>query len=253
MKQKSWLRRHPRCAVLATGALALLISALPLAALRVADVPLFTRPHERSWRSVQSVQVSGEDLYLVQALRERDQQDFYWQSEEMELNDDGFSMISNYIGDLVDVGVLNADWMDFQALPTEIEAYLVESRHYLTCSYMRDSAGFLTLSVWENDMNGRKYALWAQVTLESTTGKVTNFCLAIPEVEFDPMQLLKHYIDYLGLSGLDDWEVTAGGEMQSDENTVMMYSPKANVYVSMYSIVGIVPEGLQIAGGLYPG
>lgn len=77
MKRKTWLRRHPRCAVLATGALALLISALPLAALHMADVPLFTRSHNRSWRSVQSVQVSGEDLYLVQTLRERNQQDFY--------------------------------------------------------------------------------------------------------------------------------------------------------------------------------
>lgn len=245
MKRKTWLRRHPRCAVLATGALALLISALPLAALHMADVPLFTRSHSRSWRSVQSVQMSGEDLYLVQTLRERN-----WQSEEIEIMDEGFTMLGGYIEDLAEAGVLDAEWLDMTSLSRELEEYLILQEHYLTCSYMRDSAGFLTLNVWEKDSNGMEYALWEQITLESTTGKVTSFYLVIPQGEFDLTERLRCYVDYLGLSGLDDWQVWPDEEGQGD--MVTLYSKKAKAYVSMYSIVGIVPEGIQIAGALYP-
>ena len=250
MKRKTWLRRHPRCAVLATGALALLISALPLAALHMADVPLFTSSHGRSWRSVQSVQMSGEDLYLVQTLRERNWQDFYWQSEEIEIMDEGFTMLGGYIEDLAEAGVLDAEWLDMTSLSRELEEYLILQEHYLTCSYMRDSAGFLTLNVWEKDSNGMEYAPWEEITLESTMGKVTSFYLVIPQGEFDLTERLRCYVDYLGLSGLDDWQVWPDEEGQGD--MVTLYSKKAKAYVSMYSIVGIVPEGIQIAGALYP-
>ena len=124
---------------------------------------------------------------MVQALREKNQQEFYWQSEEMELYSDGFSMLNNYIGDLADAGVLDTEWLNLDSLPWEMEVYLVEQEHFLACSYMRDSAGFLTLSVWEKDSYGNEYALWEQLTLESTTGKIVSFFLTIPQVEFDPV------------------------------------------------------------------
>lgn len=250
MKQKSWLRRHPRCAVLATGLLALVISALPLAALHIADVPLLSRTHERSWRNMQSVQVSGEDLYLVQALRERNQQDFYWQSEEIELYSDGFSMLNNYIGDMADAGVLDAEWIDLDSLPPEMETYLVEQEHSLTCSYMRDSAGFLTLSVWEKDAYGNKCSLWEQITLESTTCKIVDFFLMIPQVPFDPQDRMEKYIAYLGLSGLDDWKADTTGEDALD--LASLYSEKARASVVLYTYVGYIPDSMQIIGGLEP-
>ena len=250
MKQKSWLRRQPRGAVLVTGILALIINALPLAALHIADMPLFSSSHERSWQNMQSVQVSGEDLYLVQALREKNQQEFYWQSEEMELSSDGFSMLNNYIGDLADAGVLDTEWLNLDSLPWEMEVYLVEQEHFLACSYMRDSAGFLTLSVWEKDSYGNEYALWEQLTLESTTGKIVSFFLTIPQAQFDLQDRLEKYITYLGLSGLDDWK--ADSMVEGTPDLASLYSQKAQAAVMLYTVVGDVPDAMRIVGGLEP-
>ena len=178
MTLKFWLRRHPRGAVLATGFLALVISALPLAALHIADVPLLNRAHERSWKNVQNVQVSGEDLYLVQTLRKRNWQDFYWQGDEIEVFDEGYAMMSNYIGDLAEAGVLDDEWVDSETILWEWANGWIEPLHHFACTYMRDSSGFLTLSIYERDADGNNYGLWEQITLESTTGKIVTFFLA---------------------------------------------------------------------------
>mgnify|MGYP001852316824 FL=1 len=67
-----WQSRAVRT-VVATGALALVISALPMLALRLTDIGLFTAPHART-QATGVLSPKGDDLYLVRALAQRRQQ-----------------------------------------------------------------------------------------------------------------------------------------------------------------------------------
>lgn len=231
MKQKSWLRRHPRGAVLVTGILALIISALPLAALHIADMPLFNRSHKRSWQAGNDIQVSNNDFYLLKALQEQNrlqEEGLYWQSEEFFMEyPEGEALMLDYLNDLVQAGVLKEEWVDSDILLHYL-SYMDSTGGQLVFSYRGNAAGFIDLQVQER--YGPEQVIQyirGEVFLESKTGKITHFMLSMPQYEIDLNEVLNNYVEYLGLSGLDDWR-----EVPNPTYRNTLYSLKAQAMVS---------------------
>ena len=154
-----WQSRAVRT-VVATGALALVISALPMLALRLTDIGLFTAPHART-QATGVLSPKGDDLYLVRALAQRRQQ-AGGESEapygEMDMGYEGQALMASYLDEMQAAGVLPQEL-------TEAFRYAAESGTAVY-TYQADGAGFLTLALTEPEINRRLYEL----TVESHTG-----------------------------------------------------------------------------------
>ena len=102
-----WQSRAVRT-VVATGALALVISALPMLARLLTDIGLFTAPHART-QATGVLSPKGDDLYLVRALAQRRQQ-AGGESEapygEMDMGYEGQALMASYLDEMQAAGVL---------------------------------------------------------------------------------------------------------------------------------------------------
>ena len=197
-----WQSRAVRT-VVATGALALVISALPMLALRLTDIGLFTAPHART-QATGVLSPKGDDLYLVRALAQRRQQ-AGGESEapygEMDMGYEGQALMASYLDEMQAAGVLPQEL-------TEAFRYAAESGTAVY-TYQADGAGFLTLALTEPEINRRLYEL----TVESHTGKVVSARLWMwhPfDVAAARADMLRAYCEYLGLDMLEDWAACTG-------------------------------------------
>lgn len=236
MKHPSWLRRHPRGAVAATGLLALVLSALPLAALHIADVPLLNHSYGRFWQDGSTIQVNSQDFYLLKALREQQrlhEEGLYWQSEEFFMDRaEGEALLLDYLDDLVQADVLKEEWVDpdvlFPASP-----YVDGTESELLFSYSGNGAGFVVLQVQERSVQEQVIQhIWNRVLVDSKTGKIAHFGLSMPQYEIDLDKLMKQYVAYLGFSGLDDWKNVPNPMY---ENALYSAKAQAMVAASMYT------------------
>ncbi|WP_367924287.1 hypothetical protein [uncultured Ruthenibacterium sp.] len=242
MKRKSWTKRHPRCAILATGILAFVISALPLLILHLADIPLFQGSRTRVWHSAEILRAGDEDYYLIRALREREKLqtegpdgDLYVQGGELEMEPyEGASLIFRYVEDLVQAGVFREEWIDWIPInPDFVSAWMADTvaEKDISFTYTGDTAGFITLNAFAFVPSYGLEYYYASVIIESRTGKVVSLNLPIfGEVfsEMSPKEMLEKYIDYLDLSGFEDWE-----EVNYNVGTVgsALYSKQAQTIV----------------------
>ena len=197
-----WQSRAVRT-VVATGALALVISALPMLALRLTDIGLFTAPHART-QATGVLSPKGDDLYLVRALAQRRQQ-AGGESEapygEMDMGYEGQALMASYLDEMQAAGVLPQEL-------TEAFRYAAESGTAVY-TYQADGAGFLTLALTEPEINRRLYEL----TVESHTGKVVSARLWMwhPfDVAAARADMLRAYCEDLGLDMLEDWAACTG-------------------------------------------
>ncbi len=188
--------------MVATGALMLLISALPMVALQLSDVGLLTAPHARG-QATGALSPKGDDLYIVRALTQRRQQTL---GEEGAPYGEGTAIAMGYEGQMLMAGYLD-EMQVADVLPGELVepfSYEMEADGLYECTYQADTAGFLTFSLTNIDTGVELCVL----TVESHTGKVVNMRLLFMDgllTELKYTELLQAYCEYLGLNVLEDW------------------------------------------------
>ena len=205
---------HSRAArtVLATGALALAISALPMLALRLTDIGLLTVPHART-QATGALSPKGDDLYLVRALAQRSIQEGGTQKPlygEVDMGYNGQMLMASYLDEMRAAGVLS------EALGVPLVDGLEADDAY-QCTYQADTAGFLTLALTQQQTNSRL----CELTVESRTGKVVSARLCL--INAGPVDaagakadMLRAYCEYLGLDMLEDWAPCSGTSYGED-------------------------------------
>ena len=198
--------------VLATGALALAISALPMLALRLTDIGLLTAPHART-QATGALSPKGDDLYLVRALAQRSRQAGSTQEPlygEVDMGYNGQMLMASYLDEMRAAGVLS------EALGVPLVDGLEADDAY-QCTYQADTAGFLTLALTQQQTNSRL----CELTVESRTGKVVSARLCL--INAGPVgaagakaDMLRAYCEYLGLDMLEDWAPCSGTSYGED-------------------------------------
>lgn len=205
---------HSRAArtVLATGVLALAISALPMLALRLTDIGLLTVPHART-QATGALSPKGDDLYLVRALAQRSRRAGSTQEPlygEVDMGYNGQMLMASYLDEMRAAGVLS------EALGVPLVDGLEADDAY-QCTYQADTAGFLTLALTQQQTNSRL----CELTVESRTGKVVSARLCL--INAGPVDaagakadMLRAYCEYLGLDMLEDWAPCSGTSYGED-------------------------------------